>query len=57
MKCIYFWCSDMTIEANFAFDIKVLQAINKQVEELGWLNVYNDMCEYDNDKPILNDEY
>ena len=35
IKCIYFWCSDMTVEANFAFDIKVLQAINKQVEELG----------------------
>lgn len=26
-------------------------------EEEYWLNVYNDMCEYDNDKPISNDEY
>lgn len=27
------------------------------IKEEYWLNIYNDMCEYDNDKPISNDEY
>lgn len=35
-KYIWFYFDTKTIEIRFDFDVKILQAINKQVEELGW---------------------
>ena len=35
-KTIAFWLLDKTFELDGEFTIKELQAINKQVEELGW---------------------
>lgn len=33
---IWFYPDTKTIEIRFDFDIDILQAINKQIEELGW---------------------
>ena len=35
---IWFYPDTKTIEIRFDFNIDILQAINKQVEELGWNN-------------------
>lgn len=35
-KYIWFYPDSKTIEIKFDFDVKTLQAINKQIEELGW---------------------
>lgn len=36
-KYIWFYPDTKTIEIRFDFDMKILDAINKQVEELKWL--------------------
>lgn len=36
-KYIWFYPDTKTIEIRFNFDMKILDAINKQCEELGWL--------------------
>lgn len=40
-KYIWFFTETQTIEIDFDINIDYLQAINKQVEELGWLDVKN----------------
>ena len=40
-KNITFWLLDKTFELDGEFTIKELQAINKQVEELGWYDDTN----------------
>ena len=37
-KWIWFFLEDRTIEVNFDIDMDHLKAINKQCEELGWLD-------------------